>query len=361
MTEGGILADTNNAAVLYGPRDIRIENRPIPKLSPDEVLIRSTDVSICATEVKYWYHGIPDVPTGTKIIQGHELGGIIEGTGETARGKIAIGTKVTIDPSLWCGVCDMCMSGMSNLCRKLQFMSLPPVDGGFQQFYNIPLKNVHPVPKNMPEDWASMVEPVCVMLNAIADAEKIIGSTSGKNVAIVGAGSLGLILLQALSLHSKPNLVCVLDPVDYRLKIAKKLGADLIINPKTDNPLEKVMDVTNGIGADIVFELAGEPDAYQLSSNLAKPNGTLVIVGIPVDQEYIPIKCITARRSGLTLKFVRRFNPKDFPKAINLIASGNIKIDSLITHSFPLDEINTAFEMLHNYSDEAIKIVIHPH
>jgi len=355
------VTDTNKAAVLYGPRDIRIENRPIPELSPDEVLIRSTDVSICATEVKYWYNGIPDMPAGTKIVQGHELGGIVESAGEIAREKIPIGAKVAVDPSIWCGVCDMCMSGMANLCRKLQFMSLTPVDGGFQQFYKVPSKNVHPVPKDMPEDCASMVEPVSVTLNAIADAKKIMGSISGKSVAIVGAGSLGLILLQALRLYDEPGLVCVLDPLDYRLKIADDLGADLIINPNNVNPSKEVMEVTNGIGTDIVFELAGEPNAYQLSSNLVKPSGTIIIVGIPADQECIPIKCITARRSGLTLKFVRRFNPKDFPKSISLIASGDIKVDSLITHSFPLDKISTAYEMLYCYLDEVIKAIVYPH
>ncbi|HGE70964.1 TPA: hypothetical protein ENX78_09025, partial [Candidatus Poribacteria bacterium] len=191
----------NRAAVLYGPKDIRIEDRSIPDLGPDDVLIRSTDVSICATEVKYWYYGIPDVPLGTKIVQGHELGGIVEATGEIAKKKITIGAKVAIDPSLWCGVCDMCISGMANLCRKLQFMSLPPIDGGFQQFYKVPSKNVHLLPNNMPSDWASLVEPLCVVLNAIADAEKIIGPISDKSIAIIGAGSLGLLLLQALRLY----------------------------------------------------------------------------------------------------------------------------------------------------------------
>lgn len=351
---------TNKAAVLYGPKDIRIEDRPIPKLGPNEVLIRSTDVSICATEVKYWYYGIPDVPSGTKIVQGHELGGIVESTGEMAKGKIAIGTKVTVDPSLWCGVCDMCISGMANLCRKLQFMSLPPIDGGFQQFYKVPLKNVHPFPDNLPSDWASLVEPLCVVLNAIRDAERIVNSISGKSIAIIGAGSLGLLLLQALKLYGQPSFVVILDILDYRLKIADDFGVDLTVNPQKDDPLEKVYSETNGIGVDLVFELAGESDAYQLSSNLVKPSGTIIIVGIPVDQDYIPIKCITARRSGLTLKFVRRFNPKDFPKSIDLITTGKVNVDRLITHSFPLNEINTAFEMINNYANEILKAVIYP-
>lgn len=351
---------TNKAAVLYGPKDIRIEDKPIPKLNPDEVLIRSTDVSICATEVKYWYYGIPDVPSGTKIVQGHELGGIVELVGEIAKEKIAIGTKVTVDPSLWCGVCDMCISGMANLCRKLQFMSLPPIDGGFQQFYKVPSKNVHPFPDNLSSDWASLVEPLCVVLNAIRDAERIVGSISDKSIAIIGAGSLGLLLLQALKLYGQPSFVAIFDVLEYRLKIADSFGVDLSINPKKEDPLEKVIFETNGVGVDLVFELAGESDAYQISSNLVKPSGTIIIVGIPVDQDHIPIRCITARRAGLTLKFVRRFNPKDFPKSIDLIATGKIKVDRLITHSFPLNEIDIAFDMVHNYSNEIIKAVIYP-
>jgi L-iditol 2-dehydrogenase len=351
----------NKSAILYGPKDIRIEDRTIPVLQPDEVLVKSTDVSICATEVKYWYYGIPNVPEGIKVIQGHELGGIIEDTGKAVGMDIAISTRVAVDPSLWCGVCDMCKAGMSNLCRNLQFMSLPPVDGGFQQFYKVPLKNVHPVPLDMPSDWTSMVEPVSVILNALSDAKRVSGSIDGKVVAIVGAGSLGLILVQALPLLNKPSTVCIIDPLDYRLELAKKLGTVMVVNPKTDNPLEKLMDATKGMGADLVFEVSGEPDAYQIASTLSKPGGTIIIVGIPVDQNYIPIQCIIARRSGLTLKFVRRFNPKDFPKAIELITSGKINVADLISHIFPMDKINQAFEMLHQYSDKVIKVVIHPH
>jgi len=357
----GILADLSKAAVLYGPKDIRIEDRTIPELCPDEVLIRSTDASICATEVKYWYKGIPQVPEGTHIVQGHELGGTIDELGSAVEKNHTVGSKVAVDPTLWCGACDMCMAGMSNLCRHIQFMSLPPVDGGFQQFYKVPAKNVHLVPSNMPLDWVSMAEPVSISLNAISDAEQIVGTLSGKNIVIVGAGSLGLLLIQTLRLLREPHRICILDLLDYRLKLAYEFGADAIINPKTDDSSDRIMDVTNGSEADLVFEVSGESDAYQLSANLVKPGGTVVIIGIPVEQEYIPIQCITTRRHGLTLKFVRRFNPKDFPKAIEMIASGKINVAKLITHTFSLDEITTAFKMLYAYSDGVIKAVIHPH
>jgi L-iditol 2-dehydrogenase len=354
------LADLSKTAILYGPKDIRIENRTIPELGTEDILIKSTDVSICATEVKYWYKGIPQVPDGTRVVQGHELGGVIEELGCGVNKNYNVGLKVAVDPTLWCGTCDMCAAGMSNLCRHIQFMSLPPVDGGFQQFYRVPAKNVHPVPSSMPSDWVSMAEPVSIGLNAISDAERIIGTLSGKNIAIVGAGSLGLLLIQTLRLLREPHKICILDPLDYRLKLAYEFGADVIINPKTDDPSEGIKEATQGSEVDIVFEVSGESDAYQLSANLVKPNGTIVIIGIPIS-EHIPIQCITARRHGLTLKFVRRFNPNDFPKAIEMIASGSINVAKLITHTFSLDEITKAFEMLYGYSDGVIKVVIHPH
>jgi len=351
----------NKAAILYGAKDIRIEDRPIPVLDSDEVLIKSTDVSICATEVKYWYYGVPNVPEGTKIIQGHELGGVIEDVGKSVSKEIANYGRVAVDPSLWCGFCDMCMAGFSNLCRNLQFMSLPPVDGGFQQFYKVLAKNVHPVPSEFPHDCASMVEPVSVALNAISDAERISGSIAGKSVAIVGAGLLGLILVQALPLLCQSSMVCIIEPLDYRLKMAEKFGVDVAVNPKTDDPTDIILDATKGAGVDLVFEVSGNAEAYQIASRLPKPGGNIVIVGIPVDQDYIPIQCIVARRSGLNLKFVRRFNPKDFPKAIELISSGNINVIDLISHTFPMEDINQGFGLLHDYSDEVMKVVIHPH
>lgn len=349
----------NKSAVLYGQKDIRIEYRDIPKLGPDEILIRSVDVSICATEVKYWYHGIPGVPSGTKVIQGHELGGIVEDIGINVNNKSIIGIKVVVDPSLWCGICDMCRANMANLCRNLQFMSLPPVDGGFQQFYKVPFKNIHPIPKYMPMELSSLVEPLAVCMNAISDAEKVAGTLTGKTIAIIGAGPQGLLLIQTLALKL-PKSICIIEPLDYRRKLAKEFGVDVAIDPRTEEPADISREITDGAGFDIVFEMAGEPSAYQVASAIAKPAGIVIIVGIPVEQTYIPIQTLTARRSGLTLKFVRRFNPNDLPKAINLLASGKIKANRILTHFFSLDEIETAFNMLYDYSDNVLKAVIHP-
>ena len=355
------MTDRNKAAVFYGPQDMRIEYREMPVPKQDEVLIRSTDTCICATEVKYWYHGMPRVDPGTHVIQGHELGGIVEDLGPNVKNRDMIGAKVTVDPSLWCGVCDMCKAGTPNLCRKLQFMSLPPVDGGYQQFYTVPERNIHPAPEDMPPEWCCMAEPVNVGINAISSAERIVGSLSGKTIAITGAGPQGLFLMQTAKVMSSPDKICVLEPLDYRREFAKKLGADETINPATENPLDRIMDITDGLGLDIAFEVAGEADSYQTAASLVKPGGTVVIVGIPSDQECIPIQAITARRAGLTLTFVRRFNPKDFPRAVEMIASGAVEVADLITHRFPLDEITPAFKMLHEYSDGVIKTIIHPH
>lgn len=349
----------NKAAVLYGQRDIRIEYRNIPKLGPDEILIRSMDVSICATEVKYWYYGIPDAPSGTKIVQGHELGGIVEDIGINVNNKSIVGLRVVVDPSLWCGVCDMCRANMANLCRKLQFMSLPPVDGGFQQFYKVPFKNIHPIPKHMPMELTSLAEPLAVCMNAISDAEKAVGAIAGKTIAIVGAGPQGLLLIQILKLKF-PKSICIIEPLDYRRKLAKEMGIDIAIDPKNEDPTSIIKEVTYGAGVDVVFEMAGELDSYQTASVIAKPAGTVVIVGIPVEQNYIPIQTLIARRSGLTLKFVRRFNPSDLPKAINLLAGGKIKSNKILTHFFSLDEIESAFNMLYDYSGGIVKAVIHP-
>jgi threonine dehydrogenase-like Zn-dependent dehydrogenase len=240
-------------------------------------------------------------------------------------------------------------------------MSLPPVDGGYQQFYKAPERNVHPVPEDMPSEWASIVEPVSVGINAISNAERIIGSLSGKTIVIVGAGPQGLFLMQTATAMSSPGKICVLEPLDYRRELAKELGADEIVDPQAENPLDRVMDMTNGAGVDMAFEVAGEADSYQLAATLVKPGGTVVIVGIPADQDYIPIQAITARRAGLTLTFVRRFNPKDFPRAVDMVASGEVEVARLITHHFPLDDVTPAFEMLHTYSDGVVKTVIHPH
>ena len=250
---------------------------------------------------------------------------------------------------------------MSNLCRNLQFMSLPPVGGGNQQFYKAPERNVHPVPEDVPSEWIPLAEPVSIGINAISNAERIVDSISGKTIAIVGAGAQGLLLMQTAKVMSSPGMICAVEPLGYRRDLAKKLGASEVIDPETEDARDRVMDMTNGAGVDVAFEVAGEADSYQLAATLVKRGGTVVIVGIPADQDSIPIQAITARRAGLTLAFVRRFNPKDFPRAANMIASGEVEVASLVTHRFPLDEITPAFEMLHSYSDGVVKTILHPH
>ncbi|MBD3182090.1 zinc-binding dehydrogenase [Candidatus Poribacteria bacterium] len=351
----------NKSVILCGPWDMGIQYREMPSVKGDDILIKSTHTCICATEVKYWYYGMPNVPDGTCVVQGHELAGIVADIGEDVKDKSLAEAKVAIDPSIWCGKCDMCVSGSPNLCRELKFMSLPPVDGGYQQYYTVPERNVHRIPDDMPLEWGTIAEPVNVGINAMSSAEKIIGSLSGKIIAVIGAGPQGLLLMQTARAISDPEKVYVLEPLNYRLDLAKELGADEIINPDTESPMEKIIDLTNGKGVDVTFEVSGDEKAYQLSAELVKPGGTVIVVGIPTVQDHIPIKAITARRTGLTISFVRRFNPLDFPKAVDMIASGKVEVEKLITHRFPLDEITPAFEMLHDYSDNVIKTIILPH
>ncbi len=167
--------------------------------------------------------------------------------------------------------------------------------------------------------------------------------------------------MQVAAAIREPRNISIVEPLAYRCELAKSLGAGEVINPNNENTLEKVMNMTHGIGVDVAFEVSGEIEANQLAAELVKPGGTVVVVGIPVNQEYIPIKSTTARRNGLTLTFVRRFNPKDFPIALDMVVSGKVKVDKFITHRFPLDKITTAFEMLHSYSDGVVKTILHPH
>lgn len=347
----------NKAAVLYGPKDIRIEQRDIPSIGLGEVLIKSVDVSVCATEVKYWAYGIPGVPPSTKVVQGHELGGVVVDTARDC--KELLGKKVVVDPSIWCGKCDMCLSGMANLCRNLQFMSLPPVDGGFQQFYKVPKRNVHVIPEEMSMEYASLVEPVAIAINAVRWVENFIGSIGGKVLSILGAGPLGLLVAQVASLH-EPAGIHIFEPLGYRRALAKKIGAFHVYDPYDPEAQSIFIELTKDKGADVVFELSGEPDAYDKALQIIKPGGLISVIGIPSDQNCIPMKAVSARRLGITLNFVRRFNPLDLPRSIELVASKHVNVSSLITHFFSLDDISKAFEMLYRYEDNVVKVVIKP-
>jgi L-iditol 2-dehydrogenase len=341
------------AAFLSALRQIEIGEAPEPQLTgPHDVLLRIDAVGVCGSDVHYYRTGhIGAAVVKFPFVMGHEFAGTIERTGAEVRG-LQPGQRVAVDPLVACGHCDQCRAGRFNTCRNQRFMGNPgELSGALAEFVVLPEECCHPVPGSMTAGQAAMIEPLSIGVHAQRLAQMDPGST----VAILGSGPIGLCVL--LACHAAVGCtVYMTDLIDERLKVAAQQGAVWTGNPKQTDVVKAIAEAEPA-GVDFVFECAGEQETLDQAVDLLKPGGTLVMVGIPEFDE-VRFQAHTLRRKELTLKNVRRQNHCIAP-AIELVSSGRINLDTLMTHHFPLAETASAFDLVSGYRDGVIKAIIH--
>jgi L-iditol 2-dehydrogenase len=324
------------AARLHGVRDIRTHAEAIPTAGVGEELVRITAVGLCGSDL-HWFTqaGIGDARLTRPLVPGHEFAGVIEGGPRN-------GLRVAVDPALPCRRCAMCLDGYRNLCPDVVFAGHSGRDGGLQQYLAWPSWALHPLPEGMNAVDGAMLEPLGVALHALDLGHLRIGSS----IAVVGAGPIGLLLAQAAR-RAGATRVVVVEPLAHRREAAIRYGADVVLD---------VDDAVDDIGADAVFELAGNDDAVEIALRAASPGARVVLGGIP-DGDRTSFQASLARRKGLTLVLVRRMN-EAYPRAIRLVEQGLIDVASIVTHRYPLDEVAQAFVVAADR--QGLKVVIEP-
>jgi len=325
------------AARLHGPRDIRIERLPHPgKPGPDDVLLRVVATGICGSDLHTFADGrIGDTVLQSPLVLGHEFAGVIEQVGANVM-ELRAGIRVAVDPAHPCHHCDMCLHGHPNLCRRLHFCGLYPDNGSLRELMVVPATTCFPVPDSISDDAAAALEPLGVALHAI-DLAKI---KPGDRVAILGAGPIGLLLVQVAKLAGASE-VLIRDPLAWRVALATRFGA---------RPLPVRAEV------DVAIEAAWGGNAIEQAIELTRPGGRVVLVGIP-SEDHCSFQHSTARRKGLTVVFSRRMKHA-YPRAIRLVESGKVNVDSLITHRFPLKHTVEAFTLNAAYKDGVVKVIV---
>lgn len=341
------------AAFLSGLREIEIGEAPEPELAaPRDVLLRIDAVGVCGSDVHYYRTGrIGAAVVKFPFVLGHEFAGTIEKTGAEVRG-LEPGKRVAVDPLVACGHCDQCRAGRFNTCRNQRFMGNPgELSGSLAEYLVMPAECCYPVPDSMTAAQTAMIEPLSIAVHA----QRLAQMQAGATIGILGSGPIGLSVLLACRAAADCTAYMT-DLIDERLAMAAHLGARWTGNP---NKLDVVKAISEAepAGLDFVFECAGEQETLDQAVELLKPGGTLVMVGIPEFDE-VSFQAHTLRRKELTIKNVRRQNHCMEP-AINLVASGRINVDPLMTHHFPLRETAAAFEMVSGYRDGVIKAIIH--
>ena len=310
---------------------------------------------ICGSDLHTYLDArIGDTPVTSPMILGHEFAGVVAQAGPDALDgngrRLEPGTRVAVDPAQPCLLCDLCQQGHPNLCRKIRFCSNYPNDGSLSQWMLMPARCCFPVPEAISDIEAALLEPMGVGLHAV-DLAKV---RPAHSVAILGAGSIGLFILQIARLAGA-DPIFVTDKFPWRLKVARRLGARAIRCDRED-PVARIDKETAGRGVDVAIEAAWADHSVQQAAEMTRPGGRVVLVGIPSDDRLM-MKHSTARRKGLTLKLCRRMK-HTYPRAIRLAERGRVDLSGLVSHRFPLRRAAEAFALNAAYGDQVVKVII---
>jgi L-iditol 2-dehydrogenase len=340
------------AMMLTARRKMELRDVPTPAIrAAHDVLIKVNAVGVCGSDVHYYVEGkIGSQVVKYPFIVGHEFSGTVQEVGKAVK-KLKLGTRVAVDPAMTCGKCDQCRAGRPHTCRKNRFLGCPGQAAGcLSEFIVMPEECCIPLKRKTTFEQAAIVEPLSIGLYSV----KMSIPMRGARIAILGCGPIGLSCLLPAKAQGAAA-VYMTDRLDYRLKIARRVGAMWTGNPDKEDIVAAISKREPRL-LDAVLECCGEQSAIDQAVKLIKPGGKLVLVGIPT-VDRISFVIDEMRRKEIVLQNIRRQNGCA-EKALHLIESGKVKVDFMVTHRFPLERTPEAFDMVANYRDGVVKAMI---
>jgi L-iditol 2-dehydrogenase len=321
----------NQAAIMYGTHDIRLEEVPVPEPGPREVLVEIEAVGVCGSDVHYYEEGrIGSFVVREPLILGHESMGTIVALGEGVT-KHEVGERVALEPGVPDGTCRECRAGRYNLCPNVRFFATPPIDGAFANYVAIHEDFAFELPDNLSDDAGALMEPLSVGIWSCRKAS----IKAGDHVLVTGAGPIGLLAVQ-VALAQGATDVTITDVAPQRLKMAENTGATRAINV-SEEPLAEA-----GVEVDALIECSGNERALNDGIRCIRPAGTAVVVGMgPGEESSIPLALIQNREIWLTGTF-RYANT--YPAAIELAATGKVDLDAIVTGYYGLEDTEEALQ-----------------
>ncbi|PRB17191.1 NAD(P)-dependent alcohol dehydrogenase [Microbacterium sp. MYb62] len=335
------LPTTMRASVLVRAGELTVETRAVPVPSTDQVIVRVNAVGICGSDVHYFHEGrIGDFVVAEPLVLGHEAGGVIVAVGADVDDS-RLGERVSIEPQRPCRVCEFCRSGRYNLCPRIEFYATPPIDGAFAEYVAIQDDFAYAVPDSVSDDAAALMEPLSVAIAAVQKADV----RPGSRVLITGAGPIGIVTAQTARAFGATEIV-ISDPMAERREVALRFGATEAVDPAA-GPL--------GSGYDAFVDASGSPVAVKQGISALKSGGVAVLVGMGADEIALPVSTIQNRELIVTGIF-RYANT--WPTAIDLVASGAVDLDALVTGAFGLAEVREALDSASRPS--TLKSIVRP-
>ncbi len=335
-----ILSDTRKSSF--------VTDKPMPVIvDPDDVIVKVQACGICATDLKMYrgeYSGcLPVTP-------GHEFTGEVVQIGPKVT-QFKIGDRVTVDPNESCGACDQCREAHSTFCDNMAAYGVY-TDGGLAEYAKAHEKGLYHVPGNLQPKVAAFVEPISCAVHGIDQAS----IRQGDNVVIIGAGTMGQLLLQMARNTGAAHLIHM-DRIDWKLKVSKEYGATDVINTATEDPFARVMAITGGKGADVVIEAVGHPSVLEMAMLLVARGGRIVQFGFPAQGAKAQLEpfAILQREITITGSWI---NPYTYPRALAMLSSGTVSVDHLITHCLALKDYEMGIHMIETQPEGFMKAIV---
>jgi 2-desacetyl-2-hydroxyethyl bacteriochlorophyllide A dehydrogenase len=331
-----------NAAVLHGPRDLRVEATPTPSPGPGEVVVGVDMAGLCGTDYRIW---TGERPVRYPRVLGHEFVGRVEALGEGVD-RVTAGDTVVIEPNYSCERCPLCREGNRNLCLARTAIGID-VDGCLAELVRVPARCCWPAPAGVAADDLLLTEPLAVVVRAVARG----APQPGECAAVVGAGTLGLLALQVL--RGRGARVLVVSRSPRRFDLARRLGAAATHAVGVGSVDAVARDFSGREGVDVVVETAGTPQAIAHALELARPGGRVVLTGLPHEPTPVSFFSVVRREVTITGSMIYQ---DEFPEAMRLVAAGVVHTRALLTHRFGLDAVGQAFDA--HQRPESIKVAV---
>jgi threonine 3-dehydrogenase len=329
---------------------------PVPTPGPGEVLIKVEAASICGTDLHFYRwdewaaHRIKSLP----LTFGHEVAGTIVATGPEVR-NFKVGRFISAEGHVFCGFCPPCRSGRAHICERLRILGVD-FDGGFADYLVLPERNAWEVDPRISPDVASIHDPFGNAVHSMfidgTAADVVTGA-----VVVVGCGPIGLFAL-GIARAVGARLVIGVEPNDFRQDLAKKMGADLVVDPEREDPIEAVFQATDGHGAEVVLEMSGIPRAIDQGTRMLAPGGRMSLLGLPTEPVLLDLTDQVIFKEARLFGVTGRELFRTWQQTTTLLATGMVDVTPVITHRFPLERFEEAFEVM--ASGRSGKVILLP-
>lgn len=351
MTDGPQPSGSMRAAVLTEVGRLALEERPLPEIGPDEALVRVSYAGVCGSDMALFQNGyIGESVVPGPMVLGHEASGVVVRVGDAVT-DLRPGTRVALEPGVPCLHCEFCRAGRYNLCPDVYFWaSLPVTEGAFQEYVRHRASFCHPLPEGVGLLEGALIEPLSVAFHAVARS----GTQLGDRAVVLGAGCIGLLTLLTLRAAGIRDVV-VVDLVENRLDLARRLGAE-VVNARTTPDLFAELGERFGHGPEVVFETAGNATTMDQSIRIVRRGGTVTFVGYTKDgRADLNVNLLIDKE--VSVRTVFRYRDV-YPKAIAAVAAGTIPLGEVVSAVYPFEDIQQGMEHAVHHKADVTKCVI---